>query len=244
MRGWCARLRSRLRHRPIGRRRLGPRVDRGGRHRRGPAARRSGRRPRTSPGRGRCALHQRRQPSPLCWRRIRCAVRARRPSRPATVTAQPDGRVAGRRSPDRRHGRPTGSLGHHDGAAARRRRGRPARRRCRCAARRAGRGKLFFFLGVQWGLVGEWVLGVVVVAADQVDGVGDGAGVLVGGDGVVGVDVGEVFGGDMQQAGGGPAGGVGGIDRRDKAGPGRVGDDGFGGRRSKNVVQVGNPGRA
>ncbi|UZK92673.1 hypothetical protein OIO89_00805 (plasmid) [Mycobacterium ulcerans] len=42
------------------------------------------------------------------------------------------------------------------------------------------------------------MFGVVVVAADEVDGVGDGAGVVVGGDGVVGVDVGEVFGGQMK----------------------------------------------
>ena len=68
------------------------------------------------------------------------------------------------------------------------------------------------------------------------------AGVLVGGDGVVGVDVGEVFGGDVEQIGRRPPGGVGGVDRGDQAGPGGVGDDGFGGSGAKDVVQVSDPG--
>ena len=49
------------------------------------------------------------------------------------------------------------------------------------------------------------------VSGEQVDGVGDQAGVFVGRDrGVVGVGVGEVFGGQVQQVARGPACGVGG----------------------------------
>lgn len=59
-----------------------------------------------------------------------------------------------------------------------------------------------------------------VVAGEQLNAVGDRPGVVVGAD--VGVGVGEVFGGDLQQLGRGPAARVGG----DQAGPGRVGGNG------------------
>ena len=62
-----------------------------------------------------------------------------------------------------------------------------------------GRVELFFVLGVQGSVFGDGGVGVVVVAGEQVDGVGDGAGVLVAGDVGVGVDVGQVLGGDVEQ---------------------------------------------
>src|SRR5271156_5418414 len=102
--------------------------------------------------------------------------------------------------------------------------------------------ELFFVLGVQGSVFGDGAVEVVVVAGEQVDGVGDGAGVLVCGDGVVGGDVGQVVGGDVEQIGGCPSGGVGRVDCGDQARPGGIGDDGFGGSGSKDVVQVGDPG--
>src|SRR5271156_1655942 len=102
--------------------------------------------------------------------------------------------------------------------------------------------ELFFVLGVQGSVFGDGAVGVVVVAGEQVDGVGDGAGVLVGGDGAVGVNIVEGLGSDVEQVGGRPAVGVGCVDRRDQAGPGGVGGDGFGGCGAKDVVQFGDPG--
>jgi hypothetical protein len=56
-------------------------------------------------------------------------------------------------------------------------------------------GELFFVVGVEWGVFGQRFVGGLVWGAEQVDGVGDQPGVVVGGNGVVGVGVGEVFGG-------------------------------------------------
>ena len=63
------------------------------------------------------------------------------------------------------------------------------------------------------------------VVGEQFDAVGEQAGVFVGPDGLGGGDVVQVFGGGGEQIVRGP---VGGGDRGDQAGPGGVGDDGFG----------------
>ena len=72
---------------------------------------------------------------------------------------------------------------------------------------------------------GQIVVGVCgrVGGGDHVDGVGDPAGVFVDGDGsAVGVGVGELFGGQVQQVARRPPLGVGGGDRGDQSGPGSV----------------------
>ncbi len=63
------------------------------------------------------------------------------------------------------------------------------------------------------------------VVGEQFDAVGQEAGVFVGPDGLGVGDVVQVFGGRGEQVVGGP---VGGGDGGDQAGPGGVGDDGFG----------------
>ena len=84
-------------------------------------------------------------------------------------------------------------------------------------------GEFFFFLAregcVVWGgQIVVWMCGRVG-GGDHVDGVGDPAGVLVGGDGsAVGVGVGELFGGQVQQVARRPPLGVGGGDRGDQSG--------------------------
>ncbi len=77
------------------------------------------------------------------------------------------------------------------------------------------------------------------VVGEQFDAVGEQAGVFVGPDGLGGCDVVQVFSGRGEQIVGGP---VGGGDRGDEAGPGGVGDDGFGDAGAQEVVQVGGPG--
>ncbi|WP_239656910.1 hypothetical protein [Mycobacterium riyadhense] len=63
------------------------------------------------------------------------------------------------------------------------------------------------------------------VVGEQLDAVGEQAGVLVGADGLGGRDVVEVFGGRGEQIVRGP---IGGGDRGDQPGPGGIGDDGLG----------------
>ena len=107
-------------------------------------------------------------------------------------------------------------------------------------------GEFFFFLARQrcviWGgQVVVWVCGRVG-GGDHVDGVGDPAGVLVGGDGsAVGVGVGELLGGQVKQVARCPPFGVGGGDCGDQAGPGWVGGDGFGDGGAEHGVQVADP---
>lgn len=63
------------------------------------------------------------------------------------------------------------------------------------------------------------------MVGEQLDAVGEQAGVLVGADGLGGRDVVEVFGGRGEQIVRGP---IGGGDRGDQPGPGGIGDDGLG----------------
>src|SRR5690242_19620458 len=107
--------------------------------------------------------------------------------------------------------------------------------------------KFFFLLRRQWCVfgVGGVVVGVGggVTVGDHVDGVGDQARVLVGGDGLaVVVSVGEMFGGQFEQFVGFPGVGVGVGDRGHQRRPGRVGGDGLGDGGAKDAVQVAYPG--
>ncbi|SID23262.1 Uncharacterised protein [Mycobacteroides abscessus subsp. abscessus] len=63
---------------------------------------------------------------------------------------------------------------------------------------------------------------------EQLDGVGDQSCVLVDTDLVIGVSVGDVFGGHVQQIGRCPLLGVDDGDFGDQGRPGRIGHDGFG----------------